>query len=68
MVSLQSHAEKIASLFVEHNTLQKPFITLLGHQYTPKNFSANALKLDARARAEALLSGAEKFPTHIAYY
>lgn len=59
--SLKSQAEKIANLFVEHdNVSQKPFITLLGHQYTPKNFSRPALKLNDRARAEALLLGAEK--------
>lgn len=37
-----------------------PAVVLLGHQYTPANFSLAQLKLDDRPRAEALLTAAEK--------
>lgn len=37
-----------------------PKIVLLDHQYTPSNFTMEALKLHDRARAEALLRAAEQ--------
>lgn len=37
-----------------------PFAVLLGHQYTPANFSMEALKLNDYPRAEALMEAAEK--------
>jgi hypothetical protein len=37
-----------------------PSAVLLGHQYTPANFSLSQLKLDDRPRAEALLAAADK--------
>ncbi len=37
-----------------------PLVLLLGHQYTPANFSLAQLKLDDSPRAEALLAAAEK--------
>lgn len=37
-----------------------PQVILLGHQYTPENFSVDHLKLNDRARAAALLQAAEK--------
>jgi hypothetical protein len=37
-----------------------PKIILLGHQYTPSNFTMQALKLNDRPKAEALLLAAEK--------
>jgi len=37
-----------------------PAAVLLGHQYTPSNFSLSQLKLDDRPRAEALLAAADK--------
>ncbi|MEB2775068.1 2OG-Fe(II) oxygenase [Algoriphagus sp. D3-2-R+10] len=36
-----------------------PGIVLLGHQYTPENFSLEQLKLNDRPRAEALLKAAD---------
>ncbi len=39
---------------------QYPFAVLLGHQYTPANFSMSALKLNDYPRAEALIQAAEK--------
>ncbi len=38
----------------------KPLAVLLGHQYTPANFSLAQLKLHDRPRAEALMEAAEK--------
>jgi hypothetical protein len=37
-----------------------PKIVLLGHQYTPSNFTMEALKLNDRPKAEALMAAAEK--------
>ncbi len=36
----------------------KPIIVLLGHQYTPENFSLDALKLNDRYKADILLQAA----------
>lgn len=36
----------------------KPIIVLLGHQYTPENFSLEALKLNDRYKADTLLQAA----------
>jgi hypothetical protein len=38
----------------------KPIIVLLGHQYTPKNFSLDNLKLNDRYKADMLLGAAEE--------
>lgn len=60
--SLGTYVEKLANLFTEQrqkgNT--QPHIILLGHQYTPANFSADRLKLNDRPKAEALLQAAKK--------
>ena len=37
-----------------------PLVILLGHEYTPTNFSLNALKLHDRPRAETLFEAAKK--------
>jgi hypothetical protein len=37
-----------------------PKIVLLGHQYTPSNFTMEGLKLNDRPKAEALIAAAEK--------
>lgn len=60
--SLQSHAAKLAELFTKDKTHNngRPYIILLGHQYTPENFSYDALKLNDRAKAEALLLAARQ--------
>ena len=59
---LGTYVEKLASIFTKErqsgNT--KPHIILLGHQYTPKNFSADRLKLNDRPKAEALFQAAQK--------
>jgi hypothetical protein len=39
---------------------EHPAAVLLGHQYTPANFSLAQLKLDDRPRAEVLLAAADK--------
>ncbi len=41
------------------NSSFSPGIVLLGHQYTPENFSRDNLKLNDRTKAEALLRAAE---------
>jgi hypothetical protein len=60
--SLQSHAGKLAKLFAKDadRNNNHPYIILLGHQYTPENFSNDALKLNDRAKAEALLLAAKQ--------
>jgi hypothetical protein len=60
--SLQTHAAELAKILTQNQVSEgtKPFIILLGHQYTPENFSYDALKLNDRARAEALLQAAQK--------
>lgn len=60
--SLESFVEKLAAIFKDPSRAeeQKPLIVLLGHQYTPENFSSEALKLNDRPKAAALLSAAKK--------
>ncbi len=57
----QTQGEALAGLLRAKETLaaDAPFAVLLGHQYTPANFSRSALKLHDRPRAEALLAAAE---------
>ena len=59
--SLQSYAGKLAEIFTAHQSqnASQPYIVLFGHQYTPENFSLDGLKLNDRARAEALLLAAQ---------
>ncbi|ELR71544.1 hypothetical protein C900_02459 [Fulvivirga imtechensis AK7] len=59
---LQKYVNKLAGLLKadERNPDMTQKIILLGHQYTPENFSAENLKLDDRSRAEALLRAAEQ--------
>ena len=62
LTSLETYVEKLAEIFTKQqqhgNT--KPYIVLLGHQYTPENFSVDGLKLNDRSKAEALLRAAQK--------
>ncbi|SDC16363.1 2OG-Fe(II) oxygenase [Niabella drilacis] len=60
--SVQTHAARLAELLSQHQAQEdpRPAIVLLGHQYTPENFSYDALKLNDRAKAEALLQAAQK--------
>jgi hypothetical protein len=44
---------------LEPSFKDKPLAVLLGHQYTPANFSKENLKLHDRPRAEALMQAAE---------
>lgn len=60
--SVETYAERLAALVLKHQRHQPavPLLVLLGHQYTPENFSKEGLKLHDRPRAEALLRAAEK--------
>ncbi len=62
LTSLETYVEKLAEIFANQqepdNT--KPHIVLLGHQYTPENFSVKGLKLNDRPKAEVLLQAAQK--------
>jgi 2OG-Fe(II) oxygenase superfamily len=58
---LSQHIEdlsKILKTCEEDNDIPK--IVLLGHQYTPSNFTMEGLKLNDRPKAEALMAAAEK--------
>lgn len=57
--SIHHHADILADIITKH-PLEKPYIVLLGHQYTPENFSYDHLKLNDRCRADALLLAAKK--------
>lgn len=59
---LGTHVNKLVEVF-QHDTYdpeQPTRIILLGHQYTPDNFSMQSLKLNDRPKAEALLRAANK--------
>lgn len=58
--SIQTHVNRLSELLKEESPSYKADIVLLGHQYTPENFSAENLKLNDRARAEALLLAAQQ--------
>lgn len=62
LTSLETNVEKLAEIFTKQQQYSntKPHIVLLGHQYTPENFSADQLKLNDRPKAEALLRAAQK--------
>lgn len=57
-----SQVEQMAEVLraMEDSFAWNPKAVLLGHQYTPANFSLGQLKLHDRPRAEALLEAAEK--------
>lgn len=59
---LEQHAVKLSEILKddEDNIGLIPKIILLGHQYTPENFSKDHLKLHDRARAEVLLRAAAR--------
>lgn len=44
----------------EYNPEKSAKVILLGHQYTPENFSLDSLKLNDRSKAEALQQAADK--------
>ena len=55
----KEYVETLATLLQEAKT-DDPIVILLGHEYTPTNFSLNTLKRHDRPRAEVLLQAAEK--------
>ena len=57
---LESYVEKLAEIFREQHEATKPHIVLLGHQYTPENFSEDHLKLNDRPKAAVLLRAAQQ--------
>ena len=61
-IHVHESQDAIADLttLLQEADIQNPFAVLLGHQYTPTNFSMDALKHHDRPRAEALLEAAEK--------
>ena len=58
--SLSTLTEQLKTAITKHFQLNKskPIIVLLGHQYTPENFSLDNLKLNDRYKADALLQAA----------
>lgn len=58
---LGEHVSRLAAILKAgiENRLFSPRIVLLGHQYTPENFSKEHLKLNDRTRAEALIRAAD---------
>ena len=62
LTSLETYVAKLAEIFTKQRQkgIIKPNIVLLGHQYTPENFSEEQLKLNDRPKAEVLLQAAKK--------
>lgn len=62
LTSVETYATQLAEIFTKEQLgdIIKPHIVLLGHQYTPENFSFEALKLNDRPKAETLLRAAQK--------
>ena len=62
LTSVNTYAQQLAEIFTneQQRDVTKPHIILLGHQYTPENFSLDGLKLNDRPKAEALLRAAQK--------
>lgn len=61
LASVQNYSDRIADSIknYEANHPEKYYIILLGHQYTPENFSIDHLKLNDRLKADVLLRSAE---------
>jgi hypothetical protein len=58
---LSEHIESLANILKTcEEDKDIPKIVLLGHQYTPSNFTMEALKLNDRPKAEALMAAANK--------
>jgi hypothetical protein len=61
LTSLLPEIDAIENLFQKQTaSVDNPYVYLLGHQYTPTNFSLEQLKLKDRPVAEVLLKAAEK--------
>lgn len=60
--TVETHAVQLANIIKEQEQPGdiKPYIVLLGHQYTPENFSEQSLKLNDRYKADILFSAAQK--------
>jgi hypothetical protein len=60
--TVETHALQLARILKEQEQLgdTKPYIVLLGHQYTPENFSKQSLKLNDRHKVDILFSAAQK--------
>lgn len=59
---LEEYVKKISGILTKYSNEEANFmrIILLGHQYTPENFSMEALKLNDRSKAEALVRAADQ--------
>ncbi|MEX1193044.1 MAG: 2OG-Fe(II) oxygenase [Brumimicrobium sp.] len=57
--SFNNSVNKLVKTFLKNRKVE-PFIILLSHQYTPENFSYEALKLHDRYKADALIEAAEQ--------
>jgi hypothetical protein len=58
---LEDYIEKLFGILkANEGDFDIPKIVLLGHQYTPANFTMEALKLNDRPKAEALIQAAQK--------
>lgn len=59
---LEEYVAKLSGFLTKYSDEESNFmrIILLGHQYTPENFSMEALKLNDRGKAEALLRAADQ--------
>ena len=59
--TVQTHALQLAAVIKEQEKSGElnPYIVLLGHQYTPENFSKQSLKLNDRHKAEILFGAAQ---------
>jgi len=62
MAPLEGHVAELVELFKseKYDPIKPAKIILLGHQYTPENFSMHSLKLNDRSKAEALIRAADK--------
>ena len=60
--TVETHAIQLANVIKEQEqgSNTKPYIVLLGHQYTPENFSEQSLKLNDRYKADILVRAAQK--------
>jgi hypothetical protein len=60
-IPVAESVEKLSLMLKAHQDRElQPLIVLLGHQYTPENFSADSLKLNDRAKAQLLFRAAQQ--------
>lgn len=57
--SVKNNAISLAKIIKNHPQ-ENPYIILLGHQYTPENFSYTNLKLNDRLKAQVILEAAKQ--------